>query len=309
MGLPSPSGRGADVGNITHKALELFAREKKARQDGEASFVEPDSGREFKTGEVTAELGVDHGWSIYAKPKYGPKDKQECLDMTYHVLLHEGGEWHPGNHHVIQPEQYFDLEVPGAWAAYRFDNPHGGPPLEGRLRQKGTMDLIVRDLDFGFITYADWKTGRPFWSWEKGREKTYDDLMEDQQLLLYYRALRTLYPGEHPLMMIYFVRAGFPTYLPYGDEQLDVGEEKLRKAFDQIANDENPKRKMDECGPRGQPCSFCHFNKTKAENGQSLCDYYHGQLQQLGMPETVRRHGRPDALTGYGSGGGVQNRE
>lgn len=307
MGLRSPANRRADQGNAAHKALELYARQRLAELRGEATYTEPESGRVFRVGELTPESAVDFGWSVYQKPDYTKADKREVYDLVCKTLAYKNGECHPQNLEVVQPEQFFDLELPYGWAAYSHENPFGGPRIEGQLRIRGTVDLLYRD-EFGLLVYLDWKSGRK-WDWAAGKEKTYDSLLNgDDQLSLYYYALRRLYPADNIMMAIHFMKADGTTYLPYGDEHLEAARRMMQKAFEEIRDCERPTRRMDECGPRGQPCSFCHLNKTKTDDGQSLCDYYWGELQQLGMTRLVQKHGKPDGYDSYGGGGGQTDR-
>lgn len=306
MGLRSPANRRADQGNAAHKALELYARERLAQLRGEPTYTEPESGRVFRVGELTPELAVDFGWSVYEKPEYTRADKREVYELVCKTLTYNHGECHPGNLQVVQPEQFFDLELPYGWAAYSHEDPFGGPRVEGQLRIRGTVDLLYRD-EFGLLCYLDWKSGAKR-CWAKGVDKTYDMLMHDEQLGLYYYALRRLYPDDDIQMAIHYMKADGTTYLPYGDEQLEGARKMMRKAFEEIRDCERPTRRMDECGPRGQPCSFCFFSKSKAPNGQSQCDYYWGELQQLGLRGLVRKHGKPGGYDSYQGGGGMTDR-
>jgi hypothetical protein len=286
---------------MTHKGWELYGRAQLARQNGERTFIEPETGREVVIDDLTVESAIAH-----AAPLYPGGDAADAAELLYKLLTDNHGEWHPGNHTIIAPELFFDQELPGEWAEYEFPDPRGGPPIRGRLRIRGTMDLLV-SMPSGLTVYADLKTGRPYWSWAKGREKTFDDLMADEQLLLYYRALRTLRPGDEPMMCIIYVRpGGGVSYLPYGEEQERLAIDLLRQTFDEIRQCQKPKRRMDEPGggPWKQPCSFCHFSKAKAPTGQSLCDYYHGELLSLGMERCTAKHARGEPWLHYSEGGG-----
>lgn len=306
LGIRSPSGRKADLGNSVHKALEVLSRQKLARQRGESSFVEPEANKTFVTGEVDAEAAITHGWSVYEKPGYTRADRQDVYDLTMKVLTRDDGAYHPENLDIVAPEQFFDLPVEAEWAWYDYANPRGGPRIQGQLRIRGTVDLLYRD-DNGIIIYHDYKTGRQ-WDWAAQKRKDWASLMVDRQLLLYYHAVRRLYPDDDLLFSIDYVREDGVFFLPYGDEQDAAAVAMLREMFEKIRDCEMPDRRMDEVGPRGQPCSFCHYARAKAPTGESLCDYYHGQLVQLGMSKCVAKHANGEPWLQYGGGGGQSDR-
>ena len=305
-GLRSPPNVKADIGNAAHKALELLARERLAALRGESSFVEPESGKEFAVGGFSVDEAVDHGWGIYKKPHYTKAHEKDCRDLVFKTLVWNDGECHPHNLRVVEPERFFDLELPYGWAAYRYDDPFTGKELKGQLRVRGTVDLLYRD-DNGLLVYLDWKSGAKR-CWAKGVDKTFPMLMEDDQLRLYYYALRREFPDDDILMAIHYMRVDGTTWLPYGDEQLEGARNMLRTAFEEIRDCEEPTRRMDECGPRGQPCSFCFFQREKRPDGTSLCDYYWGEYQQLGLRGAMLKHGSPGGYDAYGGGGGKSDR-
>lgn len=308
LGIREPGNQSANIGNAIHKALELFAREKQAKQNNEPSFIEPESKKEFEVGTLTPESVMNFGWNMYLG-ELGQREKhrdgRSCMTYLNQVLASR--IYDPRNMDIVQPEQYFDIELPYDWATFDYKDPHTGDPIQGRLAVKGTMDLITRETH-GTIGYTDWKTGRK-WNWAKDKEKTFEDLMNDDQLLLYYYALRHSYPTEHIGMTIYYVKEDGPTSLPYGDEQLEASIKMLKQKSQAIRETLMPSRRMDTCGPRGKPCSFCHYNKSKMDNGSSVCDYFWKELQQLGMDRVTKKHGSPGAFGQYGSGGGASNRD
>lgn len=308
LGLREPSGLAANLGNGAHKALELRARQRLAQQNGHPTFVEPETGQSFKTGSVDRDTCVRHGWSVYFPGQpFSGRDFQTVGTLFDTVVRQR--IYDPAHLEIVQPEQYFDLEVEEDWAQYSFVDSHTGELVTGRLRVKGTVDLVYREAP-GLIGYLDYKTGRK-WDWAKNAPKTYDSLLNDDfQLLLYYYALRRLYPAEHVLMTIYFIKEDGPTTLPFGDEHYELAKKKIRQYFEEIKNTTSPARVMEAVGgPRNQPCSFCSYSKTKVEDGRSMCDSLWGELQTLGLDRLIKKRGVVGSHSSYGSGGGVSDRQ
>ncbi len=306
LGVKEPPNISANVGNACHKGLEIRAREKLARQNGHPTFVEPETGREFKVGSADPDTCIDHGWQVYfpGEPKKGV-NFAKVSKLFHNVLTHK--LYDPAHLDIVQPEQFFDLEIPHDWAKLDFVDPHTGKRVTGQLAIKGTVDLLAREAP-GLLHYVDWKTGRK-WDWVKQKPKDFESLLDDVQLMLYYYALRRLYPKDEVLMTIYFVGVDGPTTLPYSDEHVERAVRMLRANYEAIASCQKPTRRMTEVGPFGQPCSFCSYNKVKMPNGKSTCTYYWDELQTLGLDKLIKKHGKPNVFSAYGDGGGQSKRE
>lgn len=307
LGIKDPSNKAAMIGNSVHKALEIRAWQKLAKQRGETKFKEPETGREFTVGEATPRVCINHAWAVYFPGlPYQGESYQTVVELFNRVL--NDRLYDPDNLDIVQPEQYFDLQIPDEWAAMNFVDPHSGEPIIGQLAIRGTVDLVYREPN-GSLAYCDWKTGRK-WDWVRKAPKDFNGLMEDFQMLLYYYALRRLYPNEPDVLMtIYFVREDGPTTLAYTDKQVELCLKKICERYRRIVKCEMPTRMMDKVGPKGQPCSYCSYNKEKVASGESICDYYWGELQTLGMDKLIKTHGKAGTVSKYGDGGGQANRD
>ncbi len=304
LGLDKPSGKAARIGNCVHKALELLARKKLALQNGLTSFVEPESNKTFNVLDVDNFLSFEFGMSAYDSSDFTAKDIQIAEDMYNNTLV---GPYDPMKQKVVEPELFFDMEISEPWAHYQQDNPYTGKIETGNLRIRGTMDLITEGSD-GILHYIDWKTGRR-WDWAKNKVKNLAELMDDDQLLLYYFALRNVYKNKEVQMTIHFLKDGGPFTLPYGDEEYEKAKLMIKKHFKDILKSDPPKRLKDGKTSVPLACrSFCYWGKTLDENGVSLCDKYHNSVQQLGIYRVTEKYGKKNSFDGY-SGGGVQNRE
>ncbi len=306
MGLDKPAGKKARIGNCMHKALELLARKKNSEQKGEKTFSEPESGKTFKVDEITEDYAYHFGLSSYDSSDFTKGDLITANEMFYNTL---SGPYNPLKHEIVEPELFFDIEIQEPWAKYKQYSPYEDKEIEGALRVRGTMDLIVKGHD-GILHYIDWKTGaRLNWNVSPPTEKTMEDFMKDPQLLLYYFALKTIYPDKEVQMTIHYLKDGGPFTLPYGDEEYQKAKDTIKKYFDEIINVKKPNRIKDGKGKLPLACrSFCHWGKTLDENGVSLCDSYHNKYQQLGMDLLTAKYGNKKVFAGY-SGGGVTDRE
>lgn len=146
-------------------------------------------------------------------------------------------------------------------------------------------------------------------NWATGEEKTYEKLQDDIQLLLYYYAMRKLYPQyDHIIMTIFFLRDGGPFSLCYDKRDEDKFLEKLKDKFLTIKASEFPKpRSPDRSDFR---CTrLCHYHKTNWEGtNQSMCKYVENQVKLYGIEKTMKDCSRPGfSLDYYSAPGSAQN--
>jgi hypothetical protein len=320
LGWKPLSNMAADRGSIVHKALESLARAKLAQQNGQSSFTDSELSPEPIPADVTDDQALEMAWGHYTTGpakhhRWQSRDHDECRRLFEIVLTHLGGAFNPRLNNIVQPEQFFDIEVAAPWGEYDFPLPNG-ERLKGRLRLKGTVDLIVRTPSQR-LSYVDWKTGRR-WCWATNKPKTVDDLYEDPQMRLYHLALHHLYPEEDVILMtIFFVKDGGPFTLSMGKDEIPATYAFIRSWFEQIVRTEMPSRRI------GPACdSFCKFGTTQWKNQQfvpagtdphgnhkSICDHVHDEVQQLGVQKVLAKYGNLKIVQEYGSGGGQQNRE
>lgn len=320
LGFDPGSNKAAARGTIVHKALEILARAKKARQDSLGVFYDREllGGREVSV-DVSDDDAMGLAWKHYTEGAENHHnwllaDESECSRLFRIVLNHAGGVYNPRNLKIVQPEQYFDITLDYPWAAYDYELPNG-ERLKGQLCLKGTMDLITEEADKS-LHYIDWKTGRMI-DWATGRPKTIDDLYNDFQLRLYHLALHHLYPDHDSIgMTIYYVKHG-PYSLAFHKDEVPDTIQRIRKWFEMIKNTDTPQRRI------GPPCTtFCKHGTTKWKdqryidagtdphgNHLSVCDHVHAEVQQLGVSKVMAKYADVSKLTRYGSGGGSDNRE
>lgn len=316
LGFKEPSGQKAELGNIVHKALELLARKKLAIQNNESTFFDEELNSSFVVDGFSIEEAIQHGWNHYTEPSrtihsWTKTHLKQASKWTLDVIHFNDGMFNPLNRNIIMPEQYFDIEIEHDWAKYEYYVP-GTDKKEkfyGKLRIKGTMDLVTR-LDKGLVEYVDWKTGQRK-DWTTGKEKSYEDLRKDFQMRLYHYALCKLYPEDDILMTIFFVQAGGPFSLFLDRSHLSETEKMIKTYFQAIQRERFPKRIVD-FNPNSWKCSrLCAFHKENWEGTeQNKCSFIRDQISQIGLDKVTAKYKISESPWGsYGSGGGVTNRD
>lgn len=302
IGLKPPPGLSADKGNAAHKALEVLARKKLALQNGEKSFAEGESGREFSAESLEPDDAVEFGLWFYTQFKktphaWGRPDFDDVRRWTYAALEYNGGQFSPLKREIIQPEQYFDLQIEADWADFSYQTPSG--PISGKFSIKGTVDLVVKGGE-NTIEYIDWKTGRRM-DWATRKVKEYKDLQNDPQLLLYHYALSRLYPDADSIVVtVFFLKDGGPFSLCFGREDLARTERMLQKRFEQIRSTQTP-----SLNKGWKTCGLCNFSKDTQPGGSgTVCEHFEGELLSLGLDLVTEKYGKTGAFSSYGDGGG-----
>jgi hypothetical protein len=315
LGLKGGGHWKAERGNMLHKALELLARRKLCEQTGSPGFVDPELGRYFWADIVGVEFAARCGFEHYRHKNESGRawcedDYQDVLRWTRGTVEFNDGMFSPLKRNIISPEQFFDLPIEEPWAWYDFRDPHTGERVRGHLRIKGTIDLVTEAAP-GVMEYLDWKSGR-VWDWAKDKEKCYETLRHDPQLLLYFYALSRLYPNYRSIFVtIFFSQFNLPFTIPFDrDSDVPLALKMIREKFEAIKGCHRPRRIMDDPDRKWKCFSFCPHSKGRhPESNRMLCDHYHSELQKLGMEKLIQKHGRPGAAHQYGSGGGLSKRE
>jgi hypothetical protein len=299
--IPDVSGKSAHQGNAVHKALELGALCQLARQASRPTFTEAETGTVWETAAFDYDRAMDVGYDHYASRSahidWKPRDREDCRAWLKQALAIHGGEFNPLNRRVVAAEQFFDLEIPHAWAKYESVD-ESGRQVFRQLRIKGTIDLLFgMDGEPDAIELCDWKTGGRMWDWAANKEKRYSDFVVDHQLRMYAYSTRRLYPQFKKLYVtINYVRAGGPTTVPFGDEQMAETEEMLRREYEAMKAVQVPARALNHA------CRFCHYAKENhSESGKPLCEHLHGEITQLGLDKVVAKyapHGKKEYVGG-----------
>lgn len=313
LGTPQPDNQKAEQGTIVHKVMEWLAVAKKAIQDKHELIKDEIIGDLHIKPEIIYTKGFvdflfEKSYSYYigkSKNVWLNKHKNECYSWVNIALNTCNGCFDPRKQNIISPELSFDFEIPEDWANYKFKSDNG-EIIEGKLRLKGTIDLVV-DAGNGIIESIDYKSGQRI-DWGSDKEwphniKTYDKLMNDPQLRIYHYALSTLFPNaEQIIPTIYYIRdAGTKLKpvprgafsLPFTKNDIIKTKEIIRKRFDEIKKTTRPiLNKTWRCS------RLCHFGKTKHPSGtnnkygepHTICSYISEQTKLYGIDFVVNNH-------------------
>ncbi|MFQ3578925.1 MAG: PD-(D/E)XK nuclease family protein [Bacteroidales bacterium] len=293
----SPANIAAEKGTIVHMALEILARAKLSQQNNQSVF-NTEIG-EFDAYHFNYESILKNSYDHFSKktPQYSWNNKhyEDCLSWFMRVV---NSNMNPLNHHIICPEQYFDIEIQKDWSYYEYNSPHG--KISGYLRLKGTIDLIIRHSD-DIYEIIDYKTGKRK-DWVTGEEKTYDSLQNEPQFHIYHYVAHQIYPGKKFIFTVYYINDG-GVYSMVIDSK---AEEMIKKRFIDIKNTQIPKLIF----PDWKCERLCFFYKTDVDGNSvnsynmSACRVVHEELQQLGMNKVLMKYSKDKTYSDYGTGGG-----
>lgn len=305
LGIPGANWKASTKGTVIHKVMEVIAGLKLFEQENpdKRKLVLPDENigevkvwkKDFRTEEFTYNLLKDcyNYYTEKCENNYNDKDWKFCEKWTEEALTFDDGRFDPRNQNILQPEQHFDITFEEDWAKYNYQMPDG-EWVEGYLSIKGTIDLLtIEDKDT--IETIDYKTGQCK-NFATGQRKDYDYFTKDPQLLLYYYAIKRLYPEfKNVLMTIYYVRDGGPFTMCYDEEDEEYFKEKLRERFKEVLADNNPKcikydRTLNAEGKeKRSACFMCRYKKDNwPGTNTSICDYVETSIKHLGMDETIK---------------------
>jgi len=304
LGYKDKTNKKAVLGTIVHRALQILGDKKLAMSRGEDKVVNDD------LIDLTFERCDDIDYIVklcfdyYAEVEKGEvvledKDLRTCTNWTYKAISHKNGELDPRNQDIFATEQYFDIEIKKDWAKYDYEV--GGKKLSGYLSIKGTVDVIAKEGE-KYFQILDYKTGKRL-NWATGEEKTHDDLHKDTQLLLYYYALKNLYPDYSFYVSIYYINAGGVFDVVFDERDYNKAENMLRKKFQQIRNNEKPKQLSPDHSH--WKCKYlCKFSEIDKETGKSTCQMFNDRIQLHGIGEVTAKYANIDRIAKYGQGGG-----
>jgi hypothetical protein len=312
LGWRGPSNKKADKGTIVHKVLEILAVIKKAQQDNQ-SIANDDIIGNINVNKYSLDTIIERVYSYYTSEfkhhTWEKKDYTDCYNWVYKAINYHNGTFDPRNRTIVCPEQRFDIEIKKPWAKYKYII--NNETVEGNLAIKGTMDLITQ-IDDSTYELIDWKTGRRL-DWATGTEKTQEKLEKDPQLLIYYYALKHLYPNiKNIVVTIYFINDGGPFSVCFNESDLYTTESLLKNKFEHIKKNKKPQLN------KSWMCSkLCHFGKTTFEgthiypikeyrehqatacnNTMTKCEQVKHDIEIKGMDEVVDEYTMPGYSVG-----------
>jgi hypothetical protein len=303
LGFRKPSGFKADKGTITHKALEIVALAKKARQDKRRTFDEDETGHTF-SAKVTPDEAVDAAFAHYTDPSrtrhsWSARDLRDIRGWVNTVRTFNGGQFWPAARTVEAVEFRFDITLPYEWAAYDY----GG--RRGQLCLKGTIDLVCRDGP-DQLEIIDWKTGRAL-DWATGKPKDFEALTKDYQLRTYFLAVDSHYPAHDILTSIYYISDSGPSTICLGPDDRPIIEQEIRREFEKIRDTVVPR----QIRPDWRCLRLCPYAKgwndspyrgDRPPADKDVCSHIHDEIVSIGLDRVIKQYALPGA-DAYSGGG------
>jgi hypothetical protein len=302
LGHQTPSGKAASLGTAIHKVLEILAICKKLIQDNpkkkKLTCVDPEVGsidftvKSLYTDEFVdslIRLSYDHYTTHNPHLEYDPKKDYEFVKKYVYVALeYNGGQLDVRNLEIFEPEQNFNIEIDAPWANVDKNGE------QFKLSIKGTMDLIVRE-NKQTLHLIDWKSGKFRTDFATGKVKNLEDFYSDEQLLLYYFAICSLYPEtEYVIVTIVYLQAGGPFSMCFDRSHYDKFLEILKNRFKDIRSCTNPKP-INKWRSDFKCKNLCHFYKQKWPGTEiSMCQYTEDYIKTYGIEkasEDLKREG------------------
>lgn len=304
FGFPGKSGAKALMGTIFHKAQELRAQASKAIKDKEDSFIDDNFDKVLVKDAVNIDWAHKISFDYYAAKnpdlEMGPKQfkdtKQWIIDTNNNYPQYD-----PLNLNVIKTEQFFDIEINEPWAKY--EGVVKGKEVSGQLRIRGTMDLIVQLSDDTY-ELVDYKSGSMRSDFATGEEKDLTYMENDVQLLLYNKALKTLWPDKHWILTLFYIRVGGMFSVIGDDEMLGRADNMIKKMYSQITECDAPLQ-LDPYNRDWRCKHLCPFSKSDSyTRGQSICQHYKQKIGRKGLQAVQDEVINERKLFMYQEGGG-----
>ena len=319
LGLEDSSGKAAEMGTAFHKLAECLGRGKLHYQNtGETSC---DVGDEY-VGQILVDDIFDNKclskiakachtyYSSLSDHSWNDKDIITIISWANTMVNFQDGMFDPRKRTIAFIEKFFDIEIKKDWAKY--DYKIGDTTVSGYLGIKGTIDLIEW-VDDDTYEVCDYKTGKKPYNWATGKDKVLSDFQKDSQLLIYYYALRNLYPDKHFLFTVYYIVTGQPFTVGFDDRDYIKAEEMIRKRFEEIKKNQYP----DLISPTKEKrqsnfkCSkLCHFAKNNQPGTDiSICEFFQNKVKESSADEVMVEFGNINKLRNYQDGGGGKAEE
>lgn len=303
LGMKSKTNKAAVKGTVLHRVMQALADKKKAQQEGKKTVdFEGKRLRLDKCDDLAylTQLSFDHYTQYEPTVSLSEKDKLDCLKWAETAVTYNNGVLDPRNQNIHSTELFFDFEIDKPWADYRFTLDK--KEISGKLALKGTIDLILEEEN-NTLTLQDYKTGQRK-NWATFKEKTYEDLEYDTQLLLYYYALKNIYPDKEFIISIYYINHGGLFSFVYDETHYQRAESMLRQKFDYVRNIEIPRMiSQDHDHPT---CKYmCGFNQPFGDSGKSICQHFNSLIREKGVLQVVNDHADFNSLGKYTGGGRI----
>lgn len=306
LGYQQPTGKKALQGTVVHKVMETLSNCKKTIQDNpdqnEWVFEDSELGTcsftwdilmSYEFAEDLLQKSYDHYTKYATHLTFAKADYTFCKDMMDAAFTMNNGNYDPRVQNVFQAETPFNFEIEEDWGKYVIDG------IEHRIHIKGTMDLITLE-DEDTLHLQDYKTGARK-NWATGKEKDYEYLHSDDQLMLYYYAITRLFPQyKNIVVSILFLRDGGAFTMCFErEETIAKIKSILEKHVKDVKNNRYP-RPINAKRSDFRCTKLCHFYKTNWEGtDKPICNYVEDQIKLYGIENATKQLKKPSFVVGF----------
>lgn len=303
LNFKKPSNKAAEMGSIYHKAMELLARKKLCYQTGQDTFIETDTGATIVAAEVDKYYAMYFALALFKQKRnhvYDDNDEKIIEKYIEDTLTYRDGYFWPEKRNILAVEKYFDIEIKEPWAYY--DVVVNDVRFKGYLRLRGTMDLLTLE-DNNTLEMTDYKTGSSN-DWVTGVDKDYKKLKNDPQFLIYFAAIKRVYPEfKHILMSLFFTKKTHfgPRTVDFYDSDVQRAELLIREHANSVRQNIVPKLLGNG---KHFKCKYCPFySENFKDTGKSYCKFFAEEIRRNGIDKTTEKYIITDGLLDYEGGG------
>lgn len=179
--------------------------------------------------------------------------------------------------------------------------------IENSIIQK-TQCISVDSKDNTYLCTENYipthNTGKRI-DWATGEEKTEEKLKHDPQLLIYFFALKRLYPDKDFIFSIFYINDGGLLSTYFDNASLLEAEDMLKRRYIEICSTTEPKL-LSNNQTHWKCQKLCQFAKEEYKNtGISVCEFMKQAIRTIGLEKSIARYGNHDNIGNYGAGGGT----
>lgn len=294
--LPQRQKSSTMIGTGVHKVLECVCGIQKQVQEGvKKPHIKDDyAGSVFKSTslEKICERVYEKMVELTPKVDWKPADKKKYLKL---VDIGMKSKHSPYQYKITDVEKYFRIELSEYDWAKIDDKTH--------LCISGVVDVLYIDND-GQHCVLDYKTGKPKYDWNTGKEMSYVDFTQNMQLCMYYFALRKLMPEVEPIIKLWYLQSDEIVTLFFDDSIFEYVEKFIKNSYEKILSMKTPRQN------RSWKCSkFCCWGKqkfsdidrpdlsinnqtdnflTKAGEEMTVCEAVHAFMKYRSVEDTIK---------------------
>jgi ATP-dependent helicase/DNAse subunit B len=317
LGFKDKQNKKAVMGTIVHKCMETLGNITVAKKGGKRKIKDEMFNHTFKELEdldMISKTCFDYYVKHTPELSFTAAEYKKCHEWFLKALAFQDGKLNPLNQDIDAVEQFFDITIDKPWAKYKYEV--DGEVIEGNLSIKGTIDVIARESD-GYYQILDYKTGKRI-NWATGAIKEQKDLEKDTQLLLYYYALKNMFPDREYYVSIYYINdskidgvdvKGGLFDICFDESDYIKAEGILRAKFEEIRDTKQPKLLSQE--NTHWKCKYlCKFSEQYKDMDKTVCQHIRDEVKDKGINQVVAEYGKGlTHISSYGSGGGVLSEE